>query len=125
MVATLHDGLLLTGLAALMLIGCITPIAWARWVLRGTPRSRNVAIALTGGVSIGILIGGLAAWLPLIAAVVAIAIAARRYLSRAGRIAAATVIVLAGLPLWAFTALYVLIAVAMYGCGPEAEECPF
>jgi hypothetical protein len=125
MLATLHDGLLISGLAALMLVGSATPIVWARWVLRGSARSRTVAIALTGGLSIGILIGGLAVWLPLIAAVVAVAIAARLYLPRAGRIAAAVLIVVAGLPLWAFTALYVMIAVAMYGCGPEAEECPF
>jgi len=125
MLSTFGDGLLIGGLAALMLVGSAMPLAWARWVLRGTPRARTLAIVLTAGVIIGLLIGGAAVWVPLTVAVPALAVVARRHFPRGGRIAAATLIVMAGLPLWAATALYALFAVAMFGCAPDAYECPF
>ena len=36
----------------------------------------------------------------------------------------AGLVVIAGLPLYAYTALYLLIAVATVGCAPDAFECP-
>jgi hypothetical protein len=34
------------------------------------------------------------------------------------------VLVVAGFPLYAYTGLYALIAVAAIGCAPDAYECP-
>jgi predicted metal-binding membrane protein len=124
MIATFRDGMVLLGLVALMLVGSAAPVLWAHWTLRGTPKVRNVAIALTGGLVIGLLIGGAAFGLPLVAGAVAAAMVARRHFQHPGRIVTAVLIVVAGLPLWAFTALYALIAIATFGCAPDAYECP-
>jgi hypothetical protein len=50
-------------------------------------------------------------------------IAAR--MPRAGRIVAATGLVLAGTPLYVWTFFVIVIGLATYGCPPDAYECPF
>jgi hypothetical protein len=49
---------------------------------------------------------------------------ARRHLPRAGRIAAGVIVVLAGTPLYAWTAFVILIGIAAFDCPPDAYECP-
>jgi hypothetical protein len=43
---------------------------------------------------------------------------------RLGRHVVAAVLVVAGLPLYAYTALLALLAIAAIGCAPDAYECP-
>jgi hypothetical protein len=50
--------------------------------------------------------------------------APRRRLGRVGRHVVAAVLVVAGLPLYAYTALLALLAIAAIGCAPDAYECP-
>jgi hypothetical protein len=47
-----------------------------------------------------------------------------RRFPRYARHVAAALVVIAGLPLYACTAFFVLIAIATVGCAPGAYECP-
>ena len=46
-------------------------------------------------------------------------------LPRAGRIATAAMLVIAGTPLYIWTFFAIMIGLATYGCPPDAYECPF
>jgi hypothetical protein len=50
--------------------------------------------------------------------------APRRRLGKVGRRVVAAVVAIAGLPLYAYAAPYLLIGIAAIGCAPDAYECP-
>jgi hypothetical protein len=67
----------------------------------------------------------LASCVPVLAAMWTLrAEAPRRRLGRAGRHVVAAVLVVAGIPVYAYTALFALLAIASIGCAPDAYECP-
>jgi cell division protein FtsW (lipid II flippase) len=126
MIATVNDSVPIFLFSFLGVFLCAAPVLWATWTLRGSRRELGAAAVLTATLAIALVAGEQSpAWLLLPAGAVVAAIFARRRLGLWGRRAVAALIVGAGLPLYALTALGFLIAVASIGCAPDAYECPF